>query len=343
MIGIRSRHEWRAADAGGRERPEDPDAASDVRGLRSRNERIVRVALGAYVALLSLVAIDDGVRLTPDVAFVVGGLLILAAAWRWSHLRGWPSLRDWAPFVTVALAYELIRVVGPVLIRNVHIGEILAVERSLLDGHVGSELLQAWLRPAGAETVGLIATAFYVAHSVLPIVIAAIFWRFARRTFYDFLAAFVLLSLAAFATYILLPVAPPWWAAAAGHLIDAAGRPLVGHLEGGALQTIVASAGLNGHALSALAFGDISPDPVAAFPSLHAAYPFLAYLFVRQVSHRAAWVMLAYTVAVWFSIVYLGDHYVVDIAGGILFATVAWAFVARPMGWRGLVPQLARP
>jgi membrane-associated phospholipid phosphatase len=34
--------------------------------------------------------------------------------------------------------------------------------------------------------------------------------------------------------------------------------------------------------------------------------------------------MLAYTIAAWFSIVYLGDHYVVDILGGIVYVAVVY-------------------
>ena len=39
----------------------------------------------------------------------------------------------------------------------------------------------------------------------------------------------------------------------------------------------------------------ISSNDVAAFPSLHAAYPFLAFLFARRAFGKAGWLMLAYT------------------------------------------------
>jgi len=51
----------------------------------------------------------------------------------------------------------------------------------------------------------------------------------------------------------------------------------------------------------------VNPNEVAAFPSLHAGYPFLAFLFARRAFGKAGWLMLAYTVCVWFAIIYLGS------------------------------------
>jgi membrane-associated phospholipid phosphatase len=35
---------------------------------------------------------------------------------------------------------------------------------------------------------------------------------------------------------------------------------------------------------------------------------------------RRAWLTLVYTACVWLSIVYLGEHYIIDIIGGVIFA-----------------------
>ena len=50
--------------------------------------------------------------------------------------------------------------------------------------------------------------------------------------------------------------------------------------------------------------------------------------------------MLAYAACVWFSIVYLADHYVVDVIGGFVYASVAYCG-DRPCA--GLVPARRRP
>ena len=48
------------------------------------------------------------------------------------------------------------------------------------------------------------------------------------------------------------------------------------------------------------------------------------------ISHgRRGWWFATWCVAVWFSIVYLGEHYVVDLLAGIGFALVGWYIVGR--------------
>jgi membrane-associated phospholipid phosphatase len=73
----------------------------------------------------------------------------------------------------------------------------------------------------------------------------------------------------------------------------------------------------------------LDPDAVAAFPSLHSAYPLLAALALWPVSRRAAALAFTWCGAVWFSVVYLGQHYVADVLGGIAFALGAWLIMTQ--------------
>jgi len=59
---------------------------------------------------------------------------------------------------------------------------------------------------------------------------------------------------------------------------------------------------------------------------------------------RRAWWTLAYTVCVWLSIVYLGEHYIVDIIGGVVFAfAVFFGEDAFTTWWHNRVSRTARP
>lgn len=328
----------RASDAGAA-----PVTSAEAALLRDRNDRILRTLVLAYVALLGALAVVFGIRLTPDAVAVAAVLAAVLVAPRLLATGRWPALREWLPFLTLALAYELIRGFGPVVIARADVHGIPALERVLLGGRLATEMLQDWLRPlTGFDPLAAGATVLYILHTPLPIAIGAYLWFRHRRLFYDFMAALVLLSISAFATYLLYPAAPPWWAAAVGELAGPGGDPLIAYLKPTAFDALFTSAGLNGQALFILTFGEISPDPVAAFPSLHAAYPFLAYLFLRRVGGLVAWAMLAYTAAAWFSIVYLGDHYVVDVLGGIAYALVA-AWLGPRMHGRQLAAAAAQP
>jgi hypothetical protein len=298
--------------------------------LRSRNDRVVRRSLAAYLLLVLVLALSDGIQQTSDMLAIAIALVTILFVWRLSRARSWQPVRDWMPFVMLALAYELIRGFGPVLIRNVHIDEAAAIDRALLNGSIASDVLQSALRPLSSfDGLAVAGTLMYSMHTILPIVVGAYLWSRQRHLFYDFVAALVLLSISAFATYLLLPAAPPWWAAISGMSLTTAGQPILGHLEGGAFDAIVTALGLQGGPPATIAFGDISPDPVAAFPSLHAAYPVLGWLYLRQVAGPGKWLMLVYTGGIWFSIVYLGDHYLVDIAAGVVYALVACVIVRR--------------
>jgi PAP2 superfamily len=300
-----------------------------VDARRARNHRIVNATVGAYLGLLAVLALLNGIRVTPDLIAVGVALGVVMVARRLLSARGHSSIRDWTPYLVIGLAYELIRGFGPMVLAGVHVADVVGVERSLLGGRIAPELLQDALRPlAGLDILAIVGTVVYLLHTTLSVAVGVYLWYRCRPVFYDFVAALVLLSIAGFATYLVFPEAPPWWAAAAGLLDGASGLPLIQHLTPTALNTLVTSAGGDGHAIVSLAFGDMDPDPVAAFPSLHAAYPLLAYLFVRQVSGAAGLVMLLYTAVAWFSIMYLGDHYLIDVIAGAGYALAAYAAVA---------------
>ncbi len=304
-----------------------PEAAR----YRARNDWIVMVTLGVFVAFLALLAIEDGFEITPDVLAVAAALALVLV------VRNRPSLREWSAFLVIGLAYELIRGDTAALLATVHVADMAALERTLFAGHLPTQVLQAWLHPRhGLDVVAAIATILYILHTALPVVVGAFLWVRDRASYYDYVAALVVLSMAAFVTYLILPVAPPWWAASHGFLNGANGHPELAYLKPSAFDALAASAGLDGHFIFGLTFGDISPDQVASFPSLHAAYPFLAYLFARRVLGRGRWAVLAYAAAVWFAVVYLGDHYVVDVIAGILYTLAAYGFVAA---WERVVAR----
>ena len=288
--------------------------------------------MAVYGLVLVLLALEHGVELTPTVLAIAVALVAVIALRR--HL----PMRDWIPFVAIALSYELIRGYQTALNAMVHVMGVIDVERWLLGGNVGTAILQAAFPPTHPPgIVATLATIIYVLHVPLPIAVAVFLWFWHRPVFRDYVAAMLLLSVAAFTTYVLLPVAPPWWAAAHGYIPGPGGHPLITYLQPPAFTAIVNSAGLDGHALFALAFGDISPDRIASFPSIHAAYPFMAYLFARRVLGRARWAVLAYCFAAWFSIIYLGDHYLVDVIAGIAYASAAyWLIAGCPVGGRQL-------
>jgi hypothetical protein len=293
--------------------------------LHERNARILGVLVLVYLGLLTLLGVSFGIRLTIYALLISLGLVASMALLRFRPTSRWAALRAWVPYLVLAMAYELIRGFAPAVLSRVDVDDIPGLERLLFGGRIATELLQTALRPlSGFDPLAAGASIVYMLHTPLPLVVGAYLWWRRRRLFYDYLAALTILSMAAFTTYLIYPAAPPWWAAASGHLTGPSGLPLISYLKPDAFSGLTTGTGIDGKALFTLTFGDISPDPVAAFPSLHAAYPLLAYLFLRKLGGPAAWGMLAFTLAAWFSIVYLGDHYVIDILGGVAYVAIVY-------------------
>jgi membrane-associated phospholipid phosphatase len=58
-------------------------------------------------------------------------------------------------------------------------------------------------------------------------------------------------------------------------------------------------------------------NPLAAMPSLHFATSVMAALLLAEVGPLAGALGFGYTATLGFALVYLGEHYVVDLLGGV--------------------------
>ncbi|HSO29686.1 MAG TPA: phosphatase PAP2 family protein [Candidatus Sulfomarinibacteraceae bacterium] len=307
--------------------------------LHRRNDRLLLATIAGYVVLLSGLMIVSGVSVTPDVMLVALGLAAVILG------RGRLFIRDWVPFIGLFLAYELMRGYADDINRVIHDADVLGLERALFGGLLPTQVLQETLHPAtGMDPWAIAGTIFYFLHFPLPIAVAFLLWVRRRRAYYDYVAALILLSMAGFVTYLFLPVAPPWWAATHGLIPGPDGAPAIVYLKAQGFDDLARLFGFEGRYLYSYTIYEVNPNAVAAFPSLHAAYPFLAFLFARRAFGRIGWAMILYAVGVWFSIVYLADHYVVDILGGVAYAIVAYLAIVHAPGWfRQVVDRAADP
>lgn len=299
-------------------------------GRARRNDRLLLAGVLAYAVLVVVLMVGGGVALTPDVLAVAFGLVAILLG------RGRLFFRDWIPFIVLLLAYELMRGLADDAGLPVHAADLALAERLLAFGALPTRVLQDALRPAGGtDLVAIGATVVYMLHFALPLATGFVLWIWRRPHYYDFVAALILLSVGAFVTYLLLPAAPPWYAAREGLLNGPDGQPLISYLKPVAFEELAAALGFNGRYAYSLAFGSANPNIVAAFPSLHVAYPVLTALFLRRAFGRVGWLGFAYAALVAFSVVYTGDHWVIDTIAGAGYAYAAYyAVVHAPVRYR---------
>ena len=126
--------------------------------------------------------------------------------------------------------------------------------------------------------------------------------------------------------YWVLPTAPPWYAAEGAYELD--GMPSVSLAptarEGAEVRRMMVEYGEHfwrdgwGPLYSVL-----GGNPLAAMPSLHFATSVMAALLLAEVGPVAGALGSAYAITLGFALVYLGEHYVVDLlAGAALTAAV---------------------
>lgn len=280
---------------------------------------LVAVAVG-YALLIAFLTVVRGLPMTPDVLLVAAGFAVVVL------VRGRLSaLRDWTWYLVLFLAYELMRGVADDAGFPVHVVDVATLERAIFGGFLPTALLQGWLHPSsGIDWLAVTGTVVYLLHFLLPIATGAILWRLRPNLFQPYLVSLILLSFAAFVTYLLLPVGPPWYAAQLGLAGSAPGEVPITYLKPQAFADLVGLIGLDGARLYNVAFDSLNANPVAAFPSLHAAYPFLSFLVLRRAFGSIGWIAFAYFAFVSLTIVYTADHYLVDVLGGVAYAVAAY-------------------
>lgn len=302
----------------------DARAESVARDEAMAVSRLMAVTLVVYLLAIILVMMVNRVWITPDVLLVFIGLGALLAG------RGLLFLRDWLPFVGVLMAWEAMRGLADNFGAAVHSDAVIALERLVSFGIVPTvELQRLFYDPSRVGLLDVSMAVVYGAHFAFPLVVAFIFWLRDRPTYYRFIASLMLMAVAGFAIYLLVPVAPPRFAYQFGEDLG--------------VYDIMANTWerLDAVAWVSWVYANMSGNPYAAFPSLHAAFPALAWLFVRGRYPRIAWAVVGYTVIVWFAIIYLAHHYVVDILGGVALAAMTYLVVIRLGALERLLNRLA--
>jgi len=294
-----------------------------------RRPRVLLVGSVIYLALIFGVMLWQGISIEPEWVLLV--LLVIAVALG----RGRTFITDWTPFLLLFLAYEAMR--GYASKTNFAPHDLSGMERWLFAGTIPTLTLQHAFYHAGV--VGLqdiAAMIFYFMHFVLPIVVGFVFWVTDREYYWRFIAALLLMCFLAFVTYLFWPSAPPWY-----QLHDALGNPAVVKIND---QTVHSLWGFT--AVTPL-YHSFNPNKFAAFPSLHAAFPMLAAVYAWQRYRLLAVGLALWSAAVMVSIVYLGEHYVVDVLVAIPYVAAATIIVEMFSRRRGrgapTRPTPARP
>lgn len=288
------------------------------------------------------------ISLTPDRVI----LLLAIAGLATGRVRLF--LKDWSLFLVVLLSWQILTGMS----RNFgglrpHVTEMIDFDRFFFFGQVPTIWLQHHFHHMGHFAVfnmaiqqrayvegpiqwyDILATVLYLMHFVFPMCVAFVFWTWRRAIFVEFMGSFLVVALGGFATFVLFPAAPPWIAANWWHYLPHVDRILQSGIAyfGGQQSFSTLYEWLWNHG---------GWDLYGAMPSEHAAFPFLCFLYARKAWPRAGWLLLPYCAAVWLAVVYLGEHYVADVVGGVVYASCGFVLIqvlSRARARRVSVPR----
>jgi hypothetical protein len=293
-------------------------AASAPAPLRSRVLRILLRWGGpsAYGIALLTVAVAHGLPLSKDrlLIWTVLGLLSFSL----TDVRRWlfGLVFEWLPFAAILFVYDLARGVADGFLPT-NVRPQIDADRALFGGHVPSEWLQRelWHGAAHMQWYDYASWAVYLTHFFGWLLAAGILWQAAHHRFRRYVAMVSALSLVGFVTYVIFPAAPPWWAYAHHDLgpVHRLVKPVFAHMHFVHFDAVFEK-------------GVHFANPVAAIPSLHAAFALLIALYFWRMAPRFVRPLLAaYPVAMAFALVYTGEHYVIDcLLGWVYTVAVYW-------------------
>ncbi len=297
---------------------------------RSRTRRPGALLIGSlpYLLVVFGVMLWRGISIEPE--WVVLALLVIAIGMG----RTWTFIADWGPFLLLFFAYEAMR--GFAAKTGFAPHDVSGLERTLFAGTLPTLTLQhAFYRVESVGPQDVVAMFFYFMHFPMPILVGFVFWLRSREHYHRFIAALLLMAFLAFVTYLFWPSAPPWYQFPEGQVPSS---QVVHKILN---ETVDKFWGPN-YFVSPL-YAHLNPNQFAAFPSLHAAFPALAAVYAWNRFRLLGIGLIAWTAAVLFSIVYLGEHYVVDALDGFLYVAVSMPLVEGFVRWRARRVRPARP
>ena len=267
-----------------------------------------------FVSSISLTLIYKGFFPSLELLFT---LVVALLIWK-SKTRA--LLYDLLPFLLLLISFQSLRGFADDLSpSSIHIVDLIEYEKYLFKGIIPAAFIQNHLlNQPYSFFIEMLTSVFYWSHFVTPVITAMFLWHYKKTAYWPFVIGLILLSYIAFITYILYPAAPPWWATEFGYLTD---QPVI--IPDSAMKIVITIAG---------------PNPVAAMPSLHIAYPIYISLFCIYIwGKRTSWIFIL-PIAVGFSTLYLGHHYVLDLFVGIAYALVIFIGISIFIKFQNALP-----
>ncbi|MBV2247967.1 MAG: phosphatase PAP2 family protein [Lentimicrobium sp.] len=222
-------------------------------------------------------------------------------------------------FIVYWIVYDSMRILPNYEVSPVHIQEPYLLEKSLFGISINGLIYtpNEYFALIHTRFLDIVSGLFYLNWVPIPLAFGVYLFYKNKQLFTQYSLVFLFANLLGFVIYYLYPAAPPWY-------VDLYGFEL--HL------------GVQGNSAGLARFDALTGIPVfaslynknanvlAAIPSLHAAYPVIVLYY--GIRNKLGWVnalFVLFMLGIWFSAVYSGHHYIIDVLLGALVAVVTIA------------------
>jgi len=243
-------------------------------------------------------------------------LIILWTSAFYAHEESRKFILGFSIFIIFWIIYDSMRIIPNYEISTVHIREPYELEKALFgikvsNNHITpNEFFNIW----NNKFLDFISGFFYINWMPIPLAFGIYLFIKDKYLFAQFSIAFLLVNLVGFAIYYIYPAAPPWYVKLYGfdlHIGVPGNRAGLARFDE-----------LIGHPLFEGIYNK-NANVLAAIPSLHASYPVIVLFY--GIKKKLGWVnifFVLFMLGIWFSAVYSGHHYIIDVVLGILIALV---------------------
>lgn len=278
-----------------------------------------RAVLVLYVAVFAWSLVEYGIPVDrlAVLAWMLGAFLCASVGLSGRDTRR--MVGDWSVLVALYMAYDYSRGSADYFGPGVNRTLLIHADRLLFLGNDPNAWMQHTFLHSDVRWYDVAGSIIYMTHFVMPVVPLVLLRMRNRTEWLGYVRRFGLTLGIAVGCFILFPAAPPWMAAKNG---DLAGVQRITGRGWWELHMKVVSKTLDR--------GAAVLNAVAPMPSLHAGMSFLVALWFTR--NRARWVRavaLLYPVTMSITLVYFGEHYVVDCLVGFAVVGAAWTIADR--------------
>ena len=227
---------------------------------------------------------------------------------------------DFSVFILYWIIYDSMRVYPNYKFNPVHIQQPYDIEKSMFGIPYGDIILtpNEYFAIFNSSFLDLLTGFFYLNWVPLPFFFAFYFYLTGRvKLFRDFAFVFLFVNILGFIIYYLYPAAPPWYVALHGFEFF--------HETMGNSAQLYRFDDLVGLPIFASLY-EKNANVFAAIPSLHSAYPVILLYYGSKL--KRSWLnalFVIFMLGIWFSAVYSGHHYIIDVILGALCAVAGIA------------------